>query len=85
MNLPDHSEDVAGVEEPAAADLEALGVPADTDDRVAVVRTRVHWKAKALKAEREAQELRATLRKARIVGACVLVLSAIALGMAAAR
>lgn len=55
MNLPDHSEDVAGVDEPAAADLEALGVPADTDNRIRAVRSRVHWKARAMKAETDAR------------------------------
>ncbi|MBA3837136.1 MAG: hypothetical protein C0499_05710 [Zymomonas sp.] len=67
VNAPEYSETVAGVDEPTAADLEALGVPSDTDDRITVVRTRVHWKAKALATEREASELRTSLRGVRAV------------------
>jgi hypothetical protein len=53
VNLPDHSEDVAGVDEPAV-------------DRISLVRTRVHWKAVALNAEREAQEMRGLLTMYRV-------------------
>lgn len=83
MNAPEYSEPVAGVDEPTAADLEALGVPSDTDDRVATVRTRVHWKARAMKSEREAHDLRASLRKARMVGWLVFALAMVALAVAA--
>lgn len=76
MNLPEQSEDVAGVDEPTAADLEALGVPSDTDDRIKAVRTRVHWKARAMKAEREAHDLR---RKARTLGWLVFALAVVVL------
>lgn len=57
MSAPEYSEDVAGVDEPAAEDLEQMGVPTDTDDRVDTLKQRIRWKARAITAERALEQV----------------------------
>lgn len=73
------------MDEPAAEDLAASGVPSDTATSYANVawgndatytstlKQRIRWKARALKAERDLHEMHGTLNMYRLGFACMAV------------
>ena len=83
MTAPLFSEEVGGVDDPTDGELAQLGVPSDARcDLVPVsLRQRIHWKARALAAERalhDARRAQGRMAALLIVAGCTLVLGCVA-------